>query len=261
MGNIFFNEEKSLDFFDRIGATSKKLSDATNDLLSGTKAIIDNGDANVVANDIRKDSESAEGMMNDSSKIGKEFISNFFAEERSEANAIDGMSIPKDFVTENAAEVNYYNSVLLSKIDGKSVNEGHTTEKAKDIDDSSVVHEALTDINNNVTQEQTYDKSTSISGQSVLGNINGNTTQEKTYDDSSQISGKQLGDISGNTTSQQQFNNESTIVGQSILGNINAAGDTTKKDLDENDIVNAVFDARSFVEDNDEDEDEDEEEK
>ena len=241
MGNIFFNEEKSLDYFDKLGKVSNKMNEATGDLFRGTKAIIDNGDANVVAGEMAKYSESIEGLMGDSSKYGKEFVSNLFAEERSEANLIAGVMIPKDFVAEDASEINYYNSVLLSKIDGKSVNEGQTTKKVNDIDESSVVKEALTDINNNVTENQVYDASSTITGQSVLENINGNKTEEKTYDDTSRVSNQQLSNISGNTTQGQMYNDMSTIVGQSILGNINAEKETAKQELNEENIISAVL--------------------
>lgn len=177
-----------------------------------------------------------------------------FGYDRTMAKMANDIEIPQDFLANNSMEVNTYNRTLLGKIDGKSVNEGETATEFKEIDDSTVVRESLSDIRGTDSVEEKYDAS-SIIGKSVLGNISGNQTEAQNYDDKvsvqranmENISGDQtkaqdyddkvsvqkanMQNISGNQTQQQQLD-ESTVIGKSVLGNVNKNSETQRQELD-----------------------------
>lgn len=154
-----------------------------------------------------------------------------FSFDRSVAKKIEDIDIPQDFVANDASSINYYTQTLLGKIDGQSVNEGHESHMFKEIDDSVVNAEKLTDIRGTDSKEEKYDARSSISSQSILGNISGDTTQEQHYDSSSSVSKAAMENISGNVTEQQHYD-ETSVVGKSILGDI-TSGATQKRDYED----------------------------
>ena len=169
-----------------------------------------------------------------------------FKDERNGASEIEGIIVPQDFVGNNAIEINYYNASILSKIDGRSVNDGKGA-KESEYDDSTVIAaENIFDMNKNKdTDEKKYDD-TSVVGKSILGsinngdqtdqrvyddsttvgninlrNINESQTKERAYNDAVSINNIGLTNINGGVTSQQNFDN-STVIGKSILGSIDS---------------------------------------
>ena len=236
------DEDRNLAYGNGLKKLAGKLIDKTGDVNSKFKGIVTSGLATQTIKDINSDLDTMNLLTEGTGNAFIKHTNEMFDSERANASAIDSMNIPKDFEAENAQEINYYNTVLLSKINvGKEVTEGKITEKVNDVEESGVVREALKDINNNVTEDQVYDASSSIVGQSILGNINGNKTEEKVYDDTSRVSNQQLRNIGGNTTEGQMYNDMSTIVGQSILGNINGEKETAKQELNEGNIISAVL--------------------
>ena len=139
------------------------------------------------------------------------------------ANDID---VPLDYTTNNSMDTNKYNAVFIAKMDGRSVDEGEQTEKASDLDESTVAAQGLVNINDDQTKEKTYDDSTTIQGESILGNINHDQTQEQTYDDSTSVGNKKLKDISGNQTEQQEYDGDSSVRSKNLT---DISGDQTQK--------------------------------
>lgn len=245
MGNIYWNKDSNLEYANGLKKLSNTTTDNQGKMKNDFQGIVNNGLADQTVGDLNNSFDSLSGVLSDTGNVFDKFTNSIFDDEVKQASEISSMKIPSDFLADNATEVNYYNSVLLSKIDGKSVNEGNTTQKVNDVDDSDVVREALNDINNNVTQGQEYDKTSSIVGQSILENINGNTTEAKTYDDASQVSSNTIRNISGNTTQMQSLNSGSSIVGESLLGNISGNGEVKKQTFDDSAIAGAVLNQES----------------
>ena len=157
--------------------------------------------------------------------------SQMFSFDRSVAKKIEDIDIPQDFVANDSSSVNYYTQTLLGKIDGQSVNEGQESHMFKEIDDSVVNAEKLTDIRGTDSKEEKYDARSSIGGQSILGNISGDTTKEQHYDSSSSVSKATMENISGNVTEQQHYD-ETSVGGKSILRDISSAA-TQKQDYND----------------------------
>jgi len=225
MGKIYWNKESNLAYANGLKKLSNNTTDRQGQMNSEFQGITNNGLADQTIGDISNGFESLSGVFKDTGNVFDKFTNSIFDDEVKQASDISSMKIPKDFLADNATEVSYYNSVLLSKLDGKSVNEGHKTEKVNDVDDSEVVREALSNINNNVTQQQNYDNTSSIVGESILENINGNTTEAQKYDDASSISSNTIRNINGNTTETQKYDDASSISSNTIR-NIN--GNTTE---------------------------------
>ncbi len=183
--------------------------------------------------------------INNVNNIIKEHSTQMFNFDKSVAGKANDIDIPNDFLSNDSASVNYYTQTLLDKIDGRSVNEGHETEMANEIDESVVAAESLFDMRGVTSKEEKYDSSSSIVGQTVLGNISGNVTQEKdydahsnvvkealsdirgedakqsTYDAHSNVSKEALSDIRGENAKQSTYDDSSSIAGRTALGNIN----------------------------------------
>lgn len=176
-----------------------------------------------------------------------------FDDERKGTQDIENIIVPQDFVGNNAIEINYYNSTILSKIDGKSVNSGKDAKESvyddgtviaseelfdinkkkdtgeEEYDDTSVIGKSiLGSINNGAeTDERAYDDSTSV-GNVKLRNINEGQTTEKSYNDAVQINNVGLTGVNGGSTVKQDFD-DSSVIGQSILGSINSSKEETKE--------------------------------
>ena len=230
MTKIFYNEESNKEFISGIKKLTTTTENDSGKMRSDFKGITNNGLADQTVSDLGNGFEELGGLLGETGTIYERYTGAIFDGESKNAQEIDGMNIPKDFLAENAAEVNYYNTVLLSKIDGRSVTEGQKTEKANEVADSEVVKEGLTDINNNVTQGQTYDETSRIVGQSMLGNINGNVIQGQVYDDASQVSSERIRNINGNETVKQEADTTSQIINNN-LGNISGS-ETVKQEAD-----------------------------
>ena len=135
------------------------------------------------------------------------------------------INVPLDYTTNNSMDTSKYNEVFIAKMDGRSVDEGQQTDKASDLDESTVAAQGLININDDQTKTQTYDDSTTIQGESILGNINHNKTEEQTYDDSTSVGNKKLKDISGNQTEEQTYDSNSSVRSKTLT---DISGDQTK---------------------------------
>ena len=236
MGKIVYDEERNLAYGNGLIKLSGNTSDEQGNVASNFSALVNKGIAEQTVKDIQGNMTSMEMLWNDTGSTIVNFTTDTFNYERENANAISGMQIPNDFLAENAVQINQYNKTLLSKIDGKSVNEGHTTEKANEIDDSGVVREALADITKADTQAQTYNEASSIVGQSILGNISGNVTEGQTYDERVSINGSTLQNITKADTQAQTYDERVSING-GTLQNI-TKGDTQAQTYDERVNIN-----------------------
>ena len=233
MTKIYYNKDASIELAKELTSLAERMQNATSGLLKRSKSYIDKGLADVVANDTAKASSSAEGIAYDSGNAIKNSIVNIFNKEVSFAKDIDNVSIPKDFCAENAMEINYYNSVLLNKVDGKSVNEGHKTNKVDDIKDSNVEREELSNINDDETVKQEFDNVSSLEGQANLQQINENKTEKEIYDDSSRIKYTNIDNISGNITEAKTYDDFSQLR-PGILKNIDEKHEEDKYEEDKN---------------------------
>jgi hypothetical protein len=119
--------------------------------------------------------------------IVKKHSNQMFSFDRSMASKIEEIQIPTDLMANDSSEINTYTQTLLGKIDGQSVNNGQASTAFKEIDESVVQGEALTDIHGDQTQQQTYDASSGIGGQQAMRNISGDQTQQQNYDATSVV--------------------------------------------------------------------------
>ena len=131
-------------------------------------------------------------------------------------------SPPLDFTANNVMDTNKFNATIIGKVDGTSVNEGHKTEKASEIDETTVAAKALTDISGDQTKAQTYDDTTII-GKSILGNISGDQTKAQTYDDSTSIGNTKLKSANLNQNLDEQVYDDSSNINRNVLQNMNGA--------------------------------------
>lgn len=191
---------------------------------------------------VARENKNMENMQQYLASTGELFAksaNDMFEFDRTTAEKIEDVHVTQDFDANNSMEVNQFNSFILGKLDGRSVNDGEEAHKFNEIDDSIIAAEGLKDIRGTNSKEEQYDESSSIVGQSILGNISGNQTEEQSYDATSSVRGKSLGNISGNQTVQQDYDDNS-VVGRSILGNINNNSATIKQDYDANSTIAAA---------------------
>lgn len=179
---------------------------------------------------ISKQLNALSSALANTGRIIQKHNNEMFTYDKTMASMAEDIDIPQDFISNDSAEVNTYEHILLSKLDGKSVNEGETAKEFNEIDDSVVSGENLTNINNNETQEQEYDGNLSI-GKSVLGNISNDGSELQEYDDASSIGQVGMGDISSDQTQEKEYD-DSSSVNQSTLGSI-ANGQTQAQDYDD----------------------------
>ena len=101
---------------------------------------------------------------------------------------IDDIEIPQDFMANNSSKVNTFTQSLLSKIDGKSVNEGSSVSDTYDTFESTISDKALGDITSGSIGNQEYDDASNIAREDELNNIsNLANTELEVYDDNSSI--------------------------------------------------------------------------
>lgn len=262
----YVDEEGGINYFEGIIKSGNKTRENTERILSGTKMTRSKGFLEEGMKTEIDNSDRISGSLCDFGAAGINYTNNFCQDERAKAKMIDDMPIFKDLLAEDAAQVNYFNGVLLEKIDGRSVKDGQATKKANETDDYDVVKEAVNNINGNVTEQQNLDGSSSIVGQSILGNINGNVTDKKELSDATRnINSAEVKNINGNITDKQEVGNEtgnidsqrvknigghttgkvegdtsSSIIGESLLGNINGNKAVEKQELDDKNIAAGV---------------------
>ena len=211
MTKIFYDKEASIELAKNLNLLAERMNDATSGFLKRANGYIDNGLADELAKDTAKTSSNAENLAYSAGNALSKVITDTFDKEVSYASYIDKIVVPKDFLAENSTEVNHYNTILLSKVDGKSVNEGEKTDKVDNVKDSKVVRDELSNINKDETQQREYDSISSLDGQQNLENINKDETEAKTYDDSSRIKYTNFDNISGNTTEEKTYDDSSQL--------------------------------------------------
>lgn len=104
------------------------------------------------------------------------------------ATKIDDIEMPKDFIINNSSKVNMFTQSLLSKMDGKSVNDGSAFSSTYDTFDSSISNKALSDFSGSAIGDLVYDESSIIDKEDDLNSISkSSSTDEVSYDDLSSI--------------------------------------------------------------------------
>ena len=164
-----------------------------------------------------------------------------FNMDKALAKAADVIEVPQDFVKNDANRFTEFHEMLLEKLDGKTVNEGHETDVKENLADSRVAAASIYDQTTAKGDElQKYDETSAISTQKSMANVNragGDSIQK--YDDVSNIVSSALASISKATGAEEQvYNDTSSVVGES-LGNINNAGGTEEQNINENTVVQA----------------------
>ena len=244
--SIVYNEDIINEVNKRLNQLGEKSKDCSKKMVSNYSGLTSHGMLTETVGDLDKNFGSFQsvvsGTANSFLKHGTEMI-DF---DRKAALEIEGTQIPQDFVGNNSIEINYYNASILSKIDGKSTNDGKKSTEEKEYDDGTVVAaENLFDMSKKPnTNEKEYDDTTVI-GKSILGGVKGGQTNQKEVDDSTSIGNVNLRSVNGGVTSQQSYDgsvsvnnvnlggvnggntvsqdfDESTVIGESILGNINS---------------------------------------
>ena len=236
--NLCMREEEFQAADAGLGRSSTGVGDVGAGIPSKFSGAVNSGLMGKSVSAISKEMSLISSSISNMRNIVKKHSNEMFTYDRTMAKIANDIDIPTDFLAENAMKVNEFNTSLLGKIDGRSVNEGEQAKEFKEIDDNTVSAEALKDISGNVTEQQDYDAS-SVIGKSVLGNIVKEETEEKEYDDSSSVQTGALSDISSEATQKQELD-ESTVLGKSILGSVNTASDTDKKEYDANVSVAAT---------------------
>ena len=195
----------------------------------------------LLTNTMKEIDKSVSSVSNLAAKAAQSFYKHgneMFDFDRKSAVEIETLNIPQDFVGNNSMEINYYNASILSKIDGKSVNDGKSTNEQEYDDSSAVAAESLFDMNKNkITEENEYDDTTII-GKSILGKVDGGTTNQKDLDDSTSIGNTNLKQVQGGQTNAQNYN-DSISINNVNVGNVNNTSndDEKKQGFDESTIV------------------------
>ncbi len=209
--------------FDMYSSGLKKNSDgfaSTNDnFRKKFQSFVDTGLSGGSVGKIGNQMASITNSINNVNNIIRKHSNQMFGFDKEVSNKANDIDIPQDFVANDSASVNYYTETLVGKIDGKSVNEGHQTQKVNEVGDSEVNKENLIDIRGASSKLENYDGNSSILGQSIMSDISGNVTQEQNYNDSSNVQKAVLGNISGNNASESTYD-DTTIIGRSTLGDI-----------------------------------------
>ena len=223
----YVDEEGGINYFEGIVKSGNKTRENTERILSGTKMTRSKGFLEEGMKTEIDNSDRISGSLCDFGAAGINYTNNFCQDERAKAKMIDDMPIFKDLLAEDAAQVNYFNGVLLEKIDGRSVKDGQATKKANETDDYDVVKEAVNNINGNVTEQQNLDGSSSIVGQSILENINGNNVSKMQELDNAtkKINSVEVRNINENITDKQEVGNETGNINNGVVRNI--SGKTT----------------------------------
>lgn len=129
-----------------------------------------------------------------------------FDMDRGMARAARNIEIPQDFVTNETNQVNTFNSYLLEKMDGKSVNVGSELGTIAPVADSGIQKmETLKDIiNDNVVEQEKIDENTGIIKEN-LGKIdNEQDTMEQKVREATGIVGQVLSDISKKSATEEK---------------------------------------------------------
>ena len=157
------------------------------------------------------------------------------------AKAADVIEVPQDFVKNDANRFTEFHEMLIEKLDGRTVNDGHETDVKENLADSGV---NLAHIYDQTTTKgadlQTYDESSAIAAQKSMANVNvqGGDNLQK-YDDVSNIAASALASIAKTTGAEEQKYNDASIVSEGQLANINNAGGMSEQSINENTVVNA----------------------
>ena len=152
-----------------------------------------------------------------------------FSMDRKMAQIAQKIEIPQDFVENNTMNTNTFNQVLLEKMDGRSVNEGHALTDIESIADNSIRATALGDITTStVTKEEVLDSSTN--------------TNDNVGDRTTNILGKQnINNINNSQTLNTQNINENTSVSKQLLKDINNMNDLVNQKIDSSTSVSNVI--------------------
>ena len=244
--SIVYDEDIINEVNKRLVRLGEKSNDCNTKMTSNYAGYTSHGILSEPLNDLNKNFNSFESVVSSTANSFLKHGSEMIDFDRKAALEIDNVNIPQDFVGNNSMEINYYNASILSKVDGKSVNNGEKTTEESKLDDSTVIaSEELFDINKRKdTDKKEYDETTVI-GKSILGsldggettqkefddsttvgniklkNINEGQTEEKKYNDAVSINNVGLNSLNGGTTVKQDFD-DSTVIGESILGSVNS---------------------------------------
>ncbi|MBR1385853.1 MAG: hypothetical protein IJ568_03370 [Bacilli bacterium] len=141
--------------------------------------------------------------------------------------------IPKDFLNEDATEINTYNRSILAKIDGRAVTDGKQTQMVNEIDESTIAKEDLLNITRSATSEQKYDATSSVTYNDNMKNIKSDKEQQEQKISEDSVIGKSvLGDINKGDNQQLQNIDESSVIGRSMLGNISTGTTSQVQNID-----------------------------
>ncbi|MBR1386365.1 MAG: hypothetical protein IJ568_06010 [Bacilli bacterium] len=161
-------------------------------------------------------SQSIDNVKNIMRKHTKELF-DYDLKMAQEAGAIE---IPQDFLANNSTKVNTYNRSLLSKIDGRSVNEGVASHAFEEIADNTINRKDVLDITKDATKEQTYDASSQVVRSAVSDITSDKEQQLQNLDEKTVIGQSVLTNINNNNVQRTQQLDESTVIGKSVLSDI-----------------------------------------
>ena len=174
--------------------------------------------------------------------INRKHLENFVEIDRQLATKIDQLEMSHDFVGNNSLATNTYNTTILGKIDGKSVNVGAEVTNKQTYDDRSSVSkmQTLTDITTGATVEQ-HAKDINGVNAVVLGNVaNSNANDEQHAQEIQGVRNLSLGDVSNESSTVEQHAQEIQGVNGISLGSLNNGNNTVEQHIQEIQGINGV---------------------
>lgn len=162
--------------------------------------------------------------------------------DRKMAQIAQQIEIPQDFVKNDSMMSNDFNSILLEKLDGKTVNEGQGLTDTEGVSDSIIKSTALGDITKDtITKEEVLDASTSINRENVNNITNGNGTREEKIDASTSIKRENVSNINNAQSLNTQNIDERTSLSKGLLENINNMQDLLKQEINNGASISNVI--------------------
>ena len=232
---ITYNEDVSNEIHRLLEQEKNKVEECSQKMTSNFASQTSHGILVNTVNDTNKEFVSSQELLEKTANAFVKHSGEMFDYDRKIALDIENMVIPQDFVANNSIEINTYNTVVLSKLDGKAVTEGHAAEKAEYDDETIVAAEKLADINKNKDVSKKDYNDTTIVGRSVLADISNGQVEGKTYNDSTSVGNTKLKNMTGEDAQKQEINNVTNVNNQSLA------------DINNGEVVNQNFDESTIV--------------
>ena len=173
-------------------------------------------------------------------RIAAQYTEDQFERDRKNADAIKEIEVTTDFYANNDTSTKQYNQVLLSKMDGTSVNEGQVTNSVDvhgdetDVDKEGIAKQGA------VAGDEHDEQHTNVTNRAI-DNINVAEDQGVEVDADSNVIREGLGNISGGESGETYAATDSNV-NQQTMGSINDGAKTNNASGDKSaDVTGQVL--------------------